>query len=237
MISGKSFSELCHWVVDPRYPERPTFIYTRARDGDWVFVNGDSFQDLRDRLPFVQTKRFTFVVHNTDRTFGPAELAMLLPHATRIYAINASVQHPSLTLIPLGFVDSHLDLLPGFKGGSSERPYEVYMNFMDCNNAPKRAECRAALADDARVTRAEGLSVAEYLIDLGRSKFVLCPEGTGMDTHRVYESLFCGATPVVLHSPLDSLYEQLPICIVSKWTDSYYVPTGRTFSTNVSAYL
>lgn len=111
------------------------------------------------------------------------------------------------------------------------------MNFLDCTNAPRRSECRAALADDPRITRAEGLSVPEYFTDLGRSKFVVCPEGTGMDTHRVYESLFCGATPVVLHGPLDPLYEKLPVCIVSKWTDPYVVPTGRTFSTDVSAYL
>lgn len=237
MISGKSFSELCRWVVDPRYPERPTFIYTQARDGDWVFVNGDYLPELRRRLPLLRTKRFTFVVHNTDRTFGPTELMMFLPYANHIYAINANVQHPNLTLIPLGFVDKQLPLLPGFKGGSSERPYEVYMNFMDCTNAPKRAECRAALADDARVTRASGLSVAEYFIDLGRSKFVLCPEGTGMDTHRVYESLFCGATPVVLHGPLDRLYERLPVCIVNAWTDPFTVPTGKRFSEGVGDYL
>lgn len=237
MISGKSFAERCHWVVDPRYPHREVFTYARARHGDWVFVNGDFLAELRRRIPFLRTKLFTFVVHNTDRTFGHAELAALLPHANHIYAINASVQHPKLTLIPLGFVDKQLPILPGFKGGSSERSIEVYMNFMDQTNAPRRAECRAALADDPRITRAEGLSVSEYFIDLGRSKFVVCPEGTGMDTHRVYESLLCGATPVVLHSPLDKLYEKLPVCIVSKWTDPYVVPTGRTFSTDISTYL
>ncbi len=237
MISGKSFAERCNWVVDPRYPHRETFIYARAHDGDWVFVNGDYLHELQQRLPLVRPKRFTFIVHNTDRTFGHHELAVLLPHANHIYAINASIQHPKLTLIPLGFVDKQLPLLHGFKGGSSERPNEVYMNFLDCTNATKRAECRAALVNDPRITRAQGLSVPEYFIDLGRSKFVVCPEGTGIDTHRVYESLFCGATPVVLHSPLDPLYEKLPVCIVSKWTDPYVVPTGRTFSTNISAYL
>jgi hypothetical protein len=237
MISGKSFSERCQWVVDPRYPTRPSFTYNRAKDGEWVFVNGDYLRELHRYLPLLKTKRFTFVIHNTDRTFGQVELIMLLPHANRIYAINSNVQHPKLTLIPLGFVDKQLSLLPEFKGGSSERTIEVYMNFLDRTNSTKRAECRAALAEDPRVYRAEGLSVPEYFRDLGRSKFVICPEGTGMDTHRVYESLLCGATPVVLHSPLDTLYEKLPVCIVSNWTDTYTVPTNRSFSDDVSGYL
>jgi len=237
MISGKSFSDLCKWVVDPRYPTRDSFTYMRASDGDWVFVNGDCLDEFLRRFPMIRTKRFHIVVHNSDRSFGHSELAAVLPRAYRIYAINAHVTHPNLTTIPLGFVDKQLPLLPGFVGGSSERPIEVYMNFMDCTNALKRAQCRQALEFDSRITRAEGLSVSEYFTDLGRSKFVVCPEGTGTDTHRVYESLLCGATPVVLHGPLDSLYAKLPVCIVDKWTDPYYSPSGKTFPTNVNAYL
>jgi hypothetical protein len=227
MISGKSFAERCAWVIDPRYPDRPSFVYALSHDGDWVFINGDFLQEFLRRLPLIRTKRFTVIVHNTDRPFGHAELYALLPVTYHVYAVNCAIQHAHVTQIPLGFVDRQLPLLPGFKGGSSERPIEAYMNFLDQTNAPKRRECRESLANDPRVTQASGLSVPEYLIDLGRSKFVICPEGTGMDTHRVYESLFCGATPVVLHGPLDPLYQRLPVCIVNKWTDPFYVPPQR----------
>lgn len=237
MISGKSFAERCRWVVDPRYPDRETFVYSQAHDGDWVFVNGDYLREFQRLLPANGTKRFVFIVHNTDHKFGKPELEVFLPHAKHIYAINVVVQHPSVSIIPLGFIDKHVSILSGFKGGSSERPIEVYMNFADSTNVSQRGGCRSALKDDPRVTCASGLSNDEYLMDLSRSKFVLCPEGEGMDTHRVYESLLCGATPVVLHSTLDPLYSKLPICIVSKWTDPFVVPTGRTFSTDVAAYL
>ena len=237
MISGKSFSERCHWVVDPRYPDRPTFNYARARDGDWVFINGDYLRDFLKRLPVIRTKRFTVIVHNTDRPFGPAELSALLPITSHVYAVNCAIQHPHVTQIPLGFVDRQLPLLPGFKGGSSERPIEAYLNFVDRTNAPKRQECREALANDPRITYASDLSVPEYFLDLGRSTFVVCPEGTGMDTHRVYESLFCGATPVVLHGPLDPLYQRLPVCIVNKWTDPFVRPTGKTIEWSIKHFL
>jgi hypothetical protein len=79
--------------------------------------------------------------------------------------------------------------------------------------------------------------VPEYFMELCRSKFVLCPEGTGMDTHRVYESLYCGATPVVLRSSLSHLYETLPVCIVDKWTDPFFVPVGKNFDASVHKYI
>jgi len=39
------------------------------------------------------------------------------------------------------------------------------------------------------------------------------------DCHRVYEALNLQTVPVVRSSPLDSLYRQYPIVILSNWTD------------------
>lgn len=237
MISGKSFSELCRWVVDPRYPTRPQFHYATASDGDWVFVNGDCLPELRRRLPLLATKRFTFVVHNTDRAFGPLELQMLLPRAYRIYAINTTVAHPQLTTIPLGFVDKQLPFLEGFKAGSSERDIEIYANFTMTTNPSARSACFQAFNGDPRVVTRAALSVPEYYLDLCHSKFVLCPEGTGIDTHRVYEALFCGATPVVLRNSLAPLYARLPVCIVDTWTDPFVVPEPKRIDWSCKAFL
>lgn len=238
MISGKSFADRCEWVFDPRYPERKQFSYTAARSGDWVFVNGDYVGHLMSGFPLLAgLKTFTFVVHNSDLPFGPAQLRMMLPHAAHIYAINTIVTHPRLTTIPLGFVDKQLPLLSGFRGGSSERPYEIYANFSVQTNNIKRMQCLNAFRDDSRLVLRQNLSVPDYLMDLCKSKFVLCPEGTGMDTHRVYESLLCGATPVVLRNSLSSLYEKLPVCIVDNWTDPFVHPPSKAVSFDVHAYL
>ena len=59
----------------------------------------------------------------------------------------------------------------------------------------------------------------ENLLDLASSKFVLCPRGNGLDCHRTWECLLMGAIPIVKTSPLDPLFEDLPVLIVRNWED------------------
>jgi hypothetical protein len=230
MISGKSFADRCDWIFDTRYPNKK-YSPLLSKNGDWVFINGD----LLDRIPLLR-KKFVWVIHNTDRSFGENELRYLLPFAIRIYAINTTVSHPLLTTIPIGFVDRQLPFLMSFKKPNIERDIEVYANFTMNTNVPKRQECIDSFKDNPKVVHKTNLSVEEYYNDLCRSKFVLCPEGTGIDTHRVYESLFCGATPVVLRNSLSHLYEKLPICILNSWTDELYVPSG-VVSFNMNMFI
>lgn len=235
MISGKCFADRCKWSFDPRYPDKRMFSYPNAAHGDWVFVNGDYLQHFRSQIPLFSPKKFRVIVHNTDRSFGFVELNMLLPISLHIYAINTTVSHPMLTTIPLGFVDRQLPFLSTFQRPECPRDIEIYANFTQTTNDAKRAACIRAYADDPRVTWRTGLSVSDYYADLCRSKFVLCPEGTGIDTHRVYEALFCGATPVVLRNSLSDLYSRLPVCIVDAWKDRLVEPLSRDtiFTTNV----
>ena len=50
-------------------------------------------------------------------------------------------------------------------------------------------------------------------------KFVLSPQGTGIDCHRTWEALLMGCIPIVLSSNLDELYKDLPIVVLQSWND------------------
>jgi hypothetical protein len=49
--------------------------------------------------------------------------------------------------------------------------------------------------------------------------FVISPHGNGLDCHRTWEALALGCIPIVRTSPIDILYQDLPVLIVSNWSD------------------
>ena len=189
----------------------------RAKTGDRIFVNGDLVMSLLDTLSSSRRK-YVFVIHNSDLPFDETRLNALLPYALHIYAINTTVKHPNLTTIPLGFPDAALPFLSTFVRPDVPRDIEFYMNFSINTNTQKRLDCYNAFKDDPRVVIHSNRTRKEYHEDLCRSKYVLCPEGTGIDTHRVWEAIFCGATPIVLRNPLADLYAGYPVKIVENWT-------------------
>ena len=226
MISGKGFSELATWIYDSRYPYR-VFSQLLSRSGDSVFIIGDKVEEFAFRFLRTTHKKFRYIIHNMDVPFDDSKLRLLLPSAIHIYSINTTVHHPQLTTIPLGFPDSGLKHIPTIRP-STDRHIEIYSNFSAGTNVVARSDCLKAFEGDPRVLRKDpaGRTQPEYYEDMCHSKFVLCPVGTGVDTHRIYEALYCGAIPVVLHSDLDHLYKKFPICMLNSWTDPFYVPEG-----------
>ena len=49
--------------------------------------------------------------------------------------------------------------------------------------------------------------------------FVLSPHGNGLDCHRTWEAIVLGCIPIVKKSSIDILYEDLPVLIVSNWSE------------------
>ena len=49
--------------------------------------------------------------------------------------------------------------------------------------------------------------------------FVISPHGNGLDCHRTWEALLLECIPIVKTSPLDPLYDDLPVLIVKQWSD------------------
>ncbi len=69
----------------------------------------------------------------------------------------------------------------------------------------------------------------EFWQTLNEYAFVVCPFGNGLDTHRTWEVLCMGRIPIVQKSPLNKVYEGLPIvevedwnCITEEWLESKF---------------
>lgn len=78
-----------------------------------------------------------------------------------------------------------------------------------------------------------GVGFLNYARQIKRHKFVLCPDGNGMDTHRTWEVLYLGSYPVVgRHVFTEEFAKILPLLIVDDWdavTESYLHSTYEDF--------
>lgn len=75
------------------------------------------------------------------------------------------------------------------------------------------------LTNECVVFQSEPLPRKQLWRKWGDHAFVLSPHGIGLDCHRTWEALSCGNIVLVPSSPLDSLYEGLPVIPIKDWGD------------------
>ena len=67
-------------------------------------------------------------------------------------------------------------------------------------------------------------------------KFVLSPPGNGIDCHRTYEAIALGCIPIIKSSPLDPLYEGLPVIIIKDWNEVTRELLDKEYNYNMEIY-
>jgi hypothetical protein len=219
LISGRSLALECNWNCCPRYPDLRRFSYTQARYGDRVFINIDFIRIFLSSIIQwgIRGKKFIIACQNSDTQFNHTWLARLRPYALHIYTINSVIQDPMITTIPIGFGDWSLDIIPDIKA-SAPRTIEILAGFIVSTNPRARQPCLESMQKDPRALTDITKTKQEYYERLCITKYVVCPEGQGHDTHRVYESIYFGAVPILLKpSVLAHLYKDMPI----RWVDSW----------------
>lgn len=60
---------------------------------------------------------------------------------------------------------------------------------------------------------------SDYIDGILDHKMVVCPEGNGIDCHRVWETLLLGRVPIVKKSKVMNHFSDLPILFVDKWSE------------------
>ena len=65
--------------------------------------------------------------------------------------------------------------------------------------------------------REAGLEFETFLEEMVSHRFVLCPPGNGIDTHRLWEALYCQTIPVALANPGMDAFRDLPILFVNSF--------------------
>jgi hypothetical protein len=114
-------------------------------------------------------------------------------HIIAWYSQNVCTTHPKLKHLPIGLEDTPSKLEFCATYGEELRAIpktdSVYTKFSPETN-PHERNC-FVMASGPKV------SFEEYMRTMATHKYVMCPMGNGIDTHRFWEAQVCGCIPIV----------------------------------------
>ncbi len=241
-LSGDTFRAYCDFAYDEITPYFPP---TSVKRGSTIFVNGDYLQKFFQRIHPQIKVPYILISHNTDMPI-PGNFRNYLDDDKIIAWFTQNQDetvHPKLHTLPIALENrqwkpTNVQTIQRVNGMHLSKTHLVYCNFSPTSYLPERPYVQALFKDAPFVYFAERKEFDPYIEDIASSKFVISPRGNGLDTHRLWETLYSGSFPVVKTSSLDTLYQDLPVVIVSEWTDvteeflhqKYEELTAKTYS-------
>ena len=166
--------------------------------------------------------QFTLITHNGDTNVEDiysVNIIVNTPNLRKWYAQNVNYSHGKLIPLPIGIANrmwahGNVSII------ESPKICEVYMAFDLNTNPKKRTECLNALRD--KVSFLPFVSPDENIVRLSQYKYCICPEGNGLDTHRLWEALYLRVVPIMLknrHIELLINKYKFPAVLLDKWSD------------------
>lgn len=232
-ITGEKFCAAADFVFTPLkldeydyQPQANTFDESRLSGINVVYTH-TMYKDLLFARIAPLSHRFIIVTHNSDyNIWGVRDLP---PNVLHWFSQNVCAVDPRLSSLPIGlennmwFPDtSKKDLMLAKIATPRSHRNLVYVNHDVSTNRSERTQPYDVLAGKPFATVARGFNphgFETYLDDLYSHKFIVSPQGNGVDTHRKWEALYLGTIPVEKRCPNNTFYEDLPICFVDDWAE------------------
>jgi len=199
LVSGYEFHKLCKYSFCPRYEVK---IFPKdLGEHSFVFLNLDHFEEFAAyTINTDPTHKFNLVTHNSDESFTKQHFDIIEKFTDKIYALNCNFIHEKIHKIPLGFVDDkykpHIEFLNLYQK-QIDKSILAYMNFQINTNFKERSLCFSHFQGFEWVSQEQNIPPKDFYLKLKMSKYVISPVGTGIDCHRIYESIYLDAIPIV----------------------------------------
>lgn len=237
-ISGDTFKNMCDYIISSRDLNREKFEYLCKANfkNNRFFLTAYpkstiafDFIDFLRKNDDLNIKKFNIIIHNGDVIPDSAQLEYLSSRVSRVYAVNWLGSSKIAKSLPIGLENYEL-LRNGVPSDFNSffthnlKPTQKDIDLLICFSlSTNLTERLIALETSRKVPGAyevkSAITPSRYRQLVKQSKYVLSPPGNGPDCHRTWESLYLGATPIVLKKswPFNNL--NLPIATVNNWNE------------------
>jgi hypothetical protein len=215
-LSGDTFSSICDIAINSL--PLNTYETSELKRVNSVFIKSDLLINFIELLPSFNNLKIV-VAGNGDTN----HMELIIPKGVdiRLYCQNyAGTNAENIYLLPLGLENIKLagsGQKKYFVSSESDRIFDKVLVPPHGNTNKKRGEeIQKLIGKKLFVVMEKRLSRRDYFRETCRYKFVLCLEGNGFDTHRIWETLYQDNFPVVLNTRWSKNLKSLglPILIV-----------------------
>lgn len=219
-VNQDTYKDICRYIID----ERGFIENVNAYLQNGFFVKTDFLDQFKPTHPVI-----LFTGHS-DFSIGKNLLhtgILQYENVIKWYAINPEIKEAKLIPLIYGMGDAryphgNVSIIQKIQMLNVGKSKSVCGNFRVQNNQAQRQACLEY--SKIQLINGGGLgtnSFESYLIDVKQSLFQLCPEGNGMDTHRIYESLLVGCIPIVIENLYVQAYRNasFPLLVLKDWAE------------------
>lgn len=203
-------------------------IYSKYNNPSTIFCYSHRINELYDKMHLFSNP-FILITHNSDENIIASEKIITIlnnPIILNWYAQNVCFYHPKLHMMPIGIANSmwvHGDLTlynnQYFMDSCKNKTQNVYFFFNIGTNKTKREPCYIALK--YKLEWLQDIEPNQNIIRLSQYRFCICPEGNGVDTHRLWEALYLKCIPIVIKTPFTEtlLRHNIPLVVLDTWEE------------------
>lgn len=172
-------------------------------------------------------------LHLGDETFESNKLRKINKNYKNIFSVNCNIKNNKIISIPLGLTDTSwcsiigdIDIFEEFNKKEKKYINLAYINFnterqdKGTNDRLKIKELFSSkdwTTDDIFQRDKEGHR--NFINNIYNHKFIFCPRGNGIDTHRLWMSLYLRSIPIVKYDNIHENFKHLPILFIKEWEE------------------
>jgi hypothetical protein len=199
--------------IERRQPRAAASIYCKVDHLAGLF---DCVRKVRNRLVLVSSE--------SDRPISREFFQRCPPQIAHWFSTNIEIKNERLSTLPLGLANSYCGItLKASHIAANSRPFTersnwLFVNFRTITNPgvrePVMHHFQTIRNEDWVTVQEGGLGFEDYLDEMTSHRFAVCPPGNGIDTHRLWEALYCRTIPVAIGTPAMDAFRDLPILFV-----------------------
>ena len=168
-----------------------------------IFTNTYLVSVLFDLIRDSRYRNIKIITSQTDHSINKKLFMLKPPSVSRWFSTNVNFVDINLIPIPLGLANEYSPKNLNKKNyvnlqKEKNKIEKIYVNFEQNTNYFHRFKLKKKLRKKKYVyIESEKLTLDEYIKHLSRFNYILCPWGNGLDSHRIWESLYVGSKPII----------------------------------------